>query len=112
METKNLKELWVTVVEDRLGTALIDPSNKESFKEALDAQNQINEIDKIEESKKEGFKNRIVKVVEIAAIPVAVVVIDNLFKRGFMKDVCNFEKDYTFTTGPGRAVSQFFKWKR
>ena len=63
----------------------------------------------LERSEKKS--NRIIKVVEIAAIPVGLFVADCLFKRYYMRQVCNFEKDYSFTTTPGKGISSLFRFK-
>ena len=67
---------------------------------------------KIEASKEDQKINRIIRIVEVAAIPAGLFVLDCLFKRYYMKQVCNFEKDYTFTTTPGRSISGLFKFKK
>ena len=66
---------------------------------------------KFELEKTEKKSNRIIKIVEIAAIPVGLFVADCLFKRYYMRQVCNFEKDYSFTTTPGKGISSLFRFK-
>lgn len=58
------------------------------------------------ETKKTDRKfNIIIKAAEITA-PIVVLVVKFLFDRKNMKDVANFEKDYTWTTTPGRVFSK------
>ena len=110
------KELLEKVVKDRLDASLsegLDPEEKERvFKEAMEAIDRQIELDRYESSKKEQTLNRVVKFVEVAAVPTALILIDSVVKWRFMKTVCNFEKDYTFTTTPGRSVSSFFRFKK
>ena len=70
------------------------------------------ENQKYETNKDENVKNRVIRIIEVAAVPTVLFVADCLFKRYYMRSVCNFEKDYTFTTTPGRAVSGLFKFKK
>lgn len=113
MENKDLLE---KVIKDRLGSSLSENSDaeekKQAFKEAMEAMDRKIEIEKIESAKKDQTSNRIVKVLEVAAVPAVLLTVENLFKFKFMKKVCLFEKDYTFTTTPGRSISSYFKFKR
>ena len=110
------KELLEKVINDRLEKSLsedIDPEMKKVyFKEAMEALDRQNEIDRSDSMKKEQNLNRVIRYVEVAAVPAGLMLLDSLFKWRFMKTVCNFEKDYTFTTTPGRSISSFFRWKR
>lgn len=54
---------------------------------------------------------RILKVLEVAAVVVITPLIDNKFRTKFAKMICNFEKDYNFTTTAGRSLSSLFKFK-
>lgn len=57
-------------------------------------------------------KANIMKWVEVVAVPVGVLVLDHLFKRIYMVMVNDFEKDYTYTTSAGKAISSLFKFKK
>lgn len=115
MKTEN-KELLDKVVKDRLEWALANDVGSEEeklmFEEAMKAIDRQVELEKIESAKKEQKENRVVRIVEIVAVPVALETLGFIYRRIFMKDVCNFEKDYTFTTTPGRSISGLFKWTR
>lgn len=52
---------------------------------------------------------RILKAVELAAAVILTPMIDNKFRTKFAKLICNFEKDYNFTTTAGRSLSKLFK---
>lgn len=52
---------------------------------------------------------RILKAVELTAAVILTPMIDNKFRTKFAKLICNFEKDYNFTTTAGRSLSKLFK---
>lgn len=112
METKELLE---KVVNDRLEKAANESMSEEekhaAFEEAMKATDRFVEVAKVETTNEKKL-NRVIKYIELVAIPVALMTVDYLFKMRYMKTVCNFEKDYTFTTTPGRSVSQLFKFKK
>lgn len=113
MESKKLLE---EVIKENLKIArdyeIGCEEQSKAFKQAMEAIDRCIELDKIEDKKKEQKENKLVKYIEIAVIPAGLIILDYAFKRSFMKSVCNFEKDYTFTTTPGRSISSFFKFKR
>lgn len=112
METKELLE---KIVSERLEKAADENASEEekraAFKEAMEATDRVVELGKIE-SDKDKKLNRALKYVELVAIPVTLMAVDFAFKMRYTKTVCNFEKDYTFTTQAGRSISQFFKFKK
>lgn len=87
--------------------------------EAIDRQIKISELDasadeqikKQDQSKEEAKKDRLVKLVEICAVPLVLVGVQYVCNMRYAKVLCNFEKDYTFTTSAGRAMSKFFNFK-
>ena len=129
-------ELLEKVMNDRLTKAIderLDPEERSKALEEglevadryiqlekieLDESIQLRKIEldesiqlrKIEDTEKENNKNRTIKYIEVA-VPVGLLILDGLFKRYFMRQVCNFEKDYTFTTTPGRSISGLFRFK-
>ena len=121
------------VIERRLEIAADEPVSEESkrvFKEAMEAIDRKIQLERIEVSRKEveskellereklsrtkeeQKKNDIMRIVEVVAVPVGLFMLDCLFKRYYMRSVCNFEKDYTFTTTPGKSISGLFKFKK
>ena len=56
--------------------------------------------------------NTAVKVVEIATAMVVAPLIDFRCKETFAHMLCEFEKDYNFTTMAGRSLSGIFKFKK
>lgn len=87
--------------------------------EAIDRQIKLSELDasadeqikKQDQSKEEAKKDRLVKLVEICAVPLVLVGVQYVCNMRYAKVLCNFEKDYTFTTSAGRAMSKFFNFK-
>mgnify|MGYP003429960475 CR=1 FL=1 len=65
-----------------------------------------------EENKKADKKRDILKYVEIAVIPVSLVVLDFAFKMSFAKTVMKWEENGITTSTPGKSISQFFRWKK
>lgn len=129
----NYMYLLDQVIESRLRSAADQPESEESkriFKEAMEALDKMIQYEKIEvsrleleskermekeklaKSKEEQKKNDIMRIIEIAGVPVGLFILDCLFKRYYMRSVCNFEKDYTFTTTPGKSISGLFKFKK
>lgn len=49
------------------------------------------------------------RVIEIAAAVVVAPIVEHKFRKGFAKMICEFEKDYNFTTTAGRSLSKLFK---
>lgn len=127
MENEKLLE---TVIKSRLEDSLDDAMDlKErglAFKEAMEAMDRHIELKRLDSTNKENELvhaenelarkeqelNRIVKYVEIVAVPVGLFILDSAFKWKYMKTICNFEKDYTFTTSPGRSLSGLFRFKK
>lgn len=52
---------------------------------------------------------RLLKILEVTAAVILTPMIDNKFRTKFAKMICNFEKDYNFTTTAGRSLSKLFK---
>lgn len=115
--------------------------DKQIFKEAMEALNKQIELDKIEVShdeqleklkienerlkaeceknlrdeaakKSEAKKDRLVQIGLFIAGLALGEGIDYAKKKGFARYICNFEKDYTFTTSPGRSLSGLFRFKK
>lgn len=121
------RKLLSEVVNKRLNDALEkgvgSDEGKLAFEEAMKAVDREIELEKLEESRKdrtenikvksdEAKKDRIVRFIEIGALMVAVPIVDTICKRSYAKLICNFEKDYTFTTTAGRQLSGLFRFKK
>ena len=129
MNEKNkelLEEVIQTRLEDVLENADGSDEAKLAFKEAMAAVDRQNEITKMEIAhqeqidkrkseeefkKKESKWNVALRIAEVAAVPIALCVINIVSRNRFAREICNFEKDYTFTMTPGRSLSSFFRWK-
>lgn len=129
MNEKNRK-LLEEVIEDRLTEALNGdvklPETKIAFGEAMQALTTQTEITKMENAHQEQEEKRkaedrfrmketkwdvILRTAEVVAVPVGLCVINIVSRNRFAKRLCNFEKDYTFTTTAGRSLGSFFKFK-
>ncbi len=104
---KENKKLLAKVINDRLTKSLGDNPDEASaaFGEAMEAIDRQNTLDK-------DKKDRIVKVVEIGVTVVAAPLIEAACKKGFAHMICEFEKDYNFTTMAGKSLSALFKFRK
>lgn len=126
------------VVENRLNAALQSNADSEEgktkFKEAMDAVSKQIELDKLDASRQaelervkmeheknlreeqtkteEAKKDRMVQVGTFIGGLLLAPVIEVACKKGYAKMLCEFEKDYTFTTSAGRALSGLFRFKK
>lgn len=118
------RDLLSEVIEDRLERALSgeDDDNK-AFKEAMEAISKQNELYSIDVSnqknahdeqirREEAKKDRIVQVATFAAGLVVAPIVEFICKKSYAKMLCEFEKDYTFTTTAGRGLSSLFRFKK
>lgn len=115
--------------------------DKQAFKEAMEALNKKIELDKLEAShdeqveklkienerlmtereknlrdeaakKEEAKKDRLVQIGLFLAGLTLGELVDYLKKMKYAKHICEFEKDYTFTTHAGRRLSDLFQFKK
>ena len=122
---KENRKLLDEVIHNRLDEALNSDANDEdnaAFKqamEAIDRRIKLSELDatsdeqtkKLESTKEEAKKDRWIRIAEVCAIPVVLVGFQHACNMRYARTLCNFEKDYTFTTSAGRAMSRFFNFK-
>lgn len=132
------KALLSELIKTRLEKVRAKPSesdeDKLAFKEAMDALSKQIELEKIEVSHQEQVKkmeseekwnsrNETVKIseankdryVQIAIFVAGMVVspfIERQVKMSYAKLLCEFEKDYSFTTSAGRSLSGLFRFKK
>ena len=115
--------------------------DKQVFKEAIEALKMKVELEKIDAShqeqleklkienerlkveceknlrdeaakKTEAKKDRWVQIGIFGAGLIVAPIIEHISKKGFARYICEFEKDYTFTTSPGRSLSGLFRFKK
>lgn len=125
---KENRELLEKVLKDRLELVYQASANDEdveetaAFKEAMQIADLLTEMEKNEEAKhsriscdkakaKDSKINFWLRVGEIGVTVIAVPLIDYLSKKRFAHMICEFEKDYTFTTSAGRGLSSLFRFK-
>ena len=104
---KENKKLLEDVIKDRLTKSLgNDPDEaSEAFKEAMEAIDRQNALDK-------DSKDRLVKFVEIGTAVVIAPLIETGCKKAFAHMICEFEKNDSFATMAGKSLSGLFKFKK
>lgn len=110
------KELLEKVVKSRLEDSIsknMDPEDKKTaFKEAMEAMDRQIEMERALTATKEQKYNRYIRYAEVG-IPVLLFTAGVFVDRKNIKDLCNFEKDYTFTTTAGRSwANKLFKSRK
>ena len=78
---------------------------------------EMNISNKLEEAKMkfdadQAAKDRLIKCGEIALAVIVTPMIEAGCKKAFAKMICDFEKDYNFTTMAGKSLSGIFKFKK
>ena len=78
---------------------------------------ELNITNKLEEAKMkleadQAAKDRLIKCGEIALAVVVTPMIEAGCKKAFAKMICDFEKDYNFTTMAGKSLSNIFKFTK
>ena len=103
---KENKKLLEDVIKDRLTKSLDDSDEaSEAFKEAMEAIDRQNTLDK-------DSKDRIVKFVEIGTAVVLAPLIEVGCKKAFAHMICEFERNDSFTTMAGKSLSGLFKFRK
>lgn len=104
---KENKELLDKVITDRLTKSLgANPDEAEAaFKEAMEAIDRQKDMDK-------DKKDRLVKIVEIGSAVLLAPLVEVGCKKAFAHMICEFEKDYSFTTMAGKSLSALFKFRK
>ena len=95
------------VINDRLNRSLSDDSEeaKVAFNEAMEAIDRQQTLDK-------DKKDTIIKAVEIGAAVLLAPLVEAGCKKAFAHMLCEFEKDYNFTTMAGKSLSGLFKFRK
>lgn len=104
---KDNKMLLQEVINDRLNRSLSDDSEeaKVAFNEAMEAIDRQQTLDK-------DKKDAIIKAVEIGAAVLLAPLVEAGCKKAFAHMLCEFEKDYNFTTMAGKSLSGLFKFRK
>ena len=85
---------------------------KQEFELHRDELNYYREKEKAEIEAKKARNEMLIKGIEIAAAVIVAPLIDTRCKTAFAHMLCEFEKDYNFTTMAGRSLSGIFKFKK
>lgn len=115
------QDLEKEILKSKLDEAREESNRK--FQKEFESMKTTNQIDidntkhkrEMEKAKLEINQARInsaIKVVEIAAAVVLAPFIDFRCKEEFAHMLCEFEKDYNFTTMAGKSLSALFKFKK
>lgn len=110
------KKLLEELVNHRLDDAmsLTDKDAKtQSFREAMEAVDRLNEMQKIENSVPK-LKDRVIdismRVIEIAVIPVSLKLVDLKCHKSLVRMIGTIEQMECFTSTPGKAIGKMFKF--
>lgn len=107
-----LEELANARLDDAMHLTNLEARSK-AFGEAMDAIDRLNEMNKIENANKEKDEkclSIVIKVVEIAAMPIMLKLIDLGCHKSLINTIGRVEQMETFTSTPGRAISKMFKF--
>ena len=123
MNKKN-KQLLEEVIQKRLELALkaegeISEAAFEEAMEAIDRQTAIDKIklealnnqDKMQVDKNRDRRDSVIKCLEIGATFIVTPILTAKVNKSFAHMLCEFEKDYNFTTTAGKSLSKIFKLK-
>lgn len=99
------QEMLEKVIRDRLNKSL-DDNNSDRDKDFNDAMEAIDRQIELDKHKKDVL----IKLIEVGAISIAVPFVEAGIRKMFVKLICEFEKDYTFTTSAGKSLSKIFKF--
>ena len=121
LKKRNKHELEKETLKSNLDKKRDDANRKFQF--ALEEQKHENEMlrdtvkheqemKKVKMEANQAKLNTAVKVAEIAAAVIIAPIIDFRCKEAFAQMLCEFEKDYNFTTMAGRSLSAIFKFKK
>ena len=85
---------------------------RQEFELHRDELNYYREKEKAELEAKKARNEMLIKGIEIAAAVLVTPLIDMRCKTTFAHMLCEFEKDYNFTTMAGKSLSGLFKFKK
>lgn len=85
---------------------------RQEFELQRDELNYYREKEKAELEAKKARNEMLIKGIEIAAAVIVTPLIDMKCKTTFAHMLCEFEKDYNFTTMAGRSLSGLFKFRK
>lgn len=85
---------------------------KQNYEMHRDELAYYREKEKAEIEAKKARNEMLIKGIEIAAAVLVTPIMDFRCKTAFAQMLCEFEKDYNFTTMAGRSLSGLFKFKK
>lgn len=99
------QEMLERVINDRLKKSL-EEGNSDKIQDFEDAMAAIDRQIEIDRHKKDVL----LKLIEVGSITLAAPLVEAGIRKMFAKLICEFEKDYTFTTSAGKSLSKIFKF--
>lgn len=109
------QELAEQEVDNKQDLAERELENKQELLEQERRKQDLAEeelLKKQERAEREAKINSMIRVAELVVITLAVPVIQHRCNMRYAKVLCNFEKDYTFTTTAGRSLSRLFRFSK
>ena len=85
---------------------------RQEFELHRDELNYYREKERAELEAKKARNEMLIKGIEIAAAVIVAPLIDTRCKTAFAHMLCEFEKDYNFTTMAGKSLSGLFKFRK
>ena len=85
---------------------------RQEFELHRDELNYYREKEKAELEAKKARNEMLIKGIEIATAVIVAPLIDTRCKTAFAHMLCEFEKDYNFTTMAGKSLSGLFKFRK
>lgn len=109
---KVLAEANKKALEVAMDLGLDTEEGREAYKMAMTGIDREAKFNEEELRKKETKSQNIIRGIEIGAGVLLTPIVEFATKKVFAKMICNFEKDYTFTTSAGRSLSGLFRFKK
>ena len=113
LEKEEVKSNLDSIRDDKNRTFQVQLEEmRQEFELHRDELNYYREKEKAELEAKKARNEMLVKGIEIAAAVLVTPLIDMRCKTTFAQMLCEFEKDYNFTTMAGKSLSGLFKFRK
>ena len=113
LEKEEVKSNLDSIRDDKNRTFQVQLEEmRQEFELHRDELNYYREKEKTELEAKKARNEMLIKGIEIAAAVLVTPLIDMRCKTTFAQMLCEFEKDYNFTTMAGKSLSGLFKFRK
>lgn len=113
LEKEEVKSNLDSIRDDKNRTFQVQLEEmRQEFELHRDELNYYREKEKAELEAKKARNEMLIKGIEIAAAVLVTPLIDMRCKTTFAHMLCEFEKDYNFTTMAGKSLSGLFKFRK